>query len=119
GEMAGAVAEAATAEEPEPDPIESIAEFRAEFERIMGELGDDVAAVVVFVDDLDRCLPETIIDTFEAIRLFLHVQKTAYVIAAHPRTVEAAIDSRYEANRRGDQNLGRDYLEKILQVVIT
>jgi KAP family P-loop domain len=118
-EVAGAVAEAATAPEPEPEPIASIAAFREEFDRLMGELGDDVSMVVVFVDDLDRCLPETIIDTFEAIRLFLHVRKTAYVIAAHPRIVEAAIDSRYEANRRGDENLGRDYLEKILQVVIT
>jgi len=119
GEVAGAVAEAATAPDPEPEPIGSIGEFRDEFDRLMGELGDDVASIVVFVDDLDRCLPETIIDTFEAIRLFLHVQKTAYVIAAYPRIVEAAIDSRYEANRRGDENLGRDYLEKILQVVIT
>jgi hypothetical protein len=119
GEMAGAIAEAVTAEEPEPPPIESIAEFRDEFERIMGELGDDVSSVVVFVDDLDRCLPETIIDTLEAIRLFLHVQKTAYVIAAHPRIVEAAIDARYADSRRGDEHLGRDYLEKILQVTIT
>jgi hypothetical protein len=119
GEVAGALAETATAPGPEPEPIESISEFREEFDRLMGELGDDVSTVVVFVDDLDRCLPETIIDTFEAIRLFLHVRKTAYVIAAHPRIVEAAIDSRYEANRRGDENLGRDYLEKIMQVVIT
>ncbi len=119
GEVAGALAEAATAAEPEPDPIESIAEFRQEFERVMGELGEDVKEVVVFVDDLDRCLPETIIDTFEAIRLFLHVQKTAYVIAAHPRIVEAAIDARYAGSRRGDETLGRDYLEKILQVTIT
>lgn len=119
GEVAGALTEAATAPRPEPEPIESISEFREEFDRLMDELGDDVSTVLVFVDDLDRCLPETIIDTFEAIRLFLHVRKTAYVIAAHPRIVEAAIDSRYEANRRGDENLGRDYLEKILQVVIT
>jgi hypothetical protein len=115
--VAGAVAEAATA--PEPEPIESISGFREEFDRLMGELGDNVTSVLVFVDDLDRCLPETVIDTFEAIRLFLHVQKTAYVIAAHPGIVEAAIDSRYEANRRGDENLGRDYLEKIMQVVVT
>jgi predicted KAP-like P-loop ATPase len=60
----------------------------------------EVSTAVVFVDDLHRCLPETIIDTFETIRLFLHVRETGYVIAAHPRIVEAAIDSRYEANKR-------------------
>ncbi|MEW6554351.1 MAG: P-loop NTPase fold protein [Actinomycetota bacterium] len=121
GEMAGAVAEAATEEKEDEDTelVLSIAEFHQEFERIMKELGDEVEAVIVFVDDLDRCLPETIINTFEAIRLFLHVNKTAYVIAAHPRIVEAAIEARYIDNRRGDENLGRDYLEKIFQMTIT
>jgi predicted KAP-like P-loop ATPase len=36
----------------------------------------------VFVDDLDRCIPATIIDTLEAIRLFLHGRETAYVKSA-------------------------------------
>jgi hypothetical protein len=96
----------------------SITEFHQRFAELMDEL-EDVAALVVFVDDLDRCLPPTIVDTFEAIRLFLHVRKTAYVVAAHHRIVEAAIDSRYPANRQGDESLGRDYLEKMLQVSIT
>jgi len=98
--------------------VASIAEFRQRFAELMDEL-EDVAALVVFVDDLDRCLPDTIVDTFEAIRLFLHVPKTAYVVAAHHRIVEAAVDSRYPANRQGDGSLGRDYLEKMLQVTIT
>jgi len=98
--------------------IGSISEFRERFADLMSEL-QDVSALVVFVDDLDRCLPDTIVDTFEAIRLFLHVPKTAYVIAAHQRIVEAAIDARYPANRQGDESLGRDYLEKMLQVALT
>jgi hypothetical protein len=96
----------------------SIGEFRQEFAQLMGEL-EDLKALVVFVDDLDRCLPPTVVATFEAIRLFLHVPKTAYAIAAHPLIIEAAIDEKYPANREGDSSLGRDYLEKILQVTIT
>ena len=32
------------------------------------------------IDDLDRCLPSTAIETLEAIRLFLFVPKTAFII---------------------------------------
>ena len=96
----------------------SAAEFRAEFRALVGEI-DALKAVIVFVDDLDRCLPETIVETFEAIRLFLHVPKTAYVLAAHPAIVEAAVAYRYEGNREGDADIGRDYLEKIVQLPIT
>jgi predicted KAP-like P-loop ATPase len=100
-------------EQEEPDRLHSIAEFRNEFAALMDDLGDDLQALVVFIDDLDRCLPDTIVDTFEAIRLFLHVPKTAYVIAADQRIVQAAIELRYPANREGDDTLGVDYLEKI------
>ncbi|MCP9486927.1 MAG: KAP family NTPase [Gaiellaceae bacterium MAG52_C11] len=100
-----------------PDRLHSIAEFRTEFEALMADL-DDLQALVVFIDDLDRCLPDSIVDTFEAIRLFLHVPKTAYVIAADQRIVQAAIEARYPANREGDETLGVDYLEKIIQISV-
>lgn len=98
--------------------LTSIADFRDEFHELMTEL-DGLKAIVVFVDDLDRCLPHTVVATFEAIRLFLHAPKSAYAIAAHPLIIEAAIDGKYPVNREGDASLGRDYLEKILQVTIT
>lgn len=100
-----------------PDRLHSIAEFRNEFEALMNDL-EDLQALVVFIDDLDRCLPDSIVDTFEAIRLFLHVPKTAYVIAADQRIVQAAIEARYPANRAGDETLGVDYLEKIIQISV-
>jgi hypothetical protein len=107
------------AEEAEaPDRLHSIGEFRNEFAALMDGLGDDLQALVVFIDDLDRCLPPTIIETFEAIRLFLHVPKTAYVIAADQRIVQAAIEARYPGSREGDETLGVDYLEKIVQISI-
>lgn len=100
-----------------PRPV-SASGFRGHFKALLDEL-DDVEAIVVVVDDLDRCLPETIVSTLETIKLFLHVPRTAYVLAAHPLIVEAAVAARYAGNRDGDANLGRDYLEKIVQVTIT
>jgi predicted KAP-like P-loop ATPase len=67
-------------ERDELETAHTIGTFRDEFAALVGDM-DDLTAVIVFIDDLDRCLPPAIVDTFEAIRLFLHVPKTAYVIA--------------------------------------
>ena len=79
--------------------VENIAHFRRRFEGLMASL-TQVKAMVVFVDDLDRCLPPTVVDTFEAIRLFLNVPKTAYVVAANERTVRTSIDNLYPSAKR-------------------
>jgi predicted KAP-like P-loop ATPase len=96
--------------------FESVAHFHHDFEELIESLGDDVKAVVVFIDDMDRCsATETIVETFEAMRLFLHAPKTAYVVGAHEAIVEAALDSRYEGRREGDEDIGGHWLEKMLQ----
>jgi hypothetical protein len=100
------------------EPVTNAGEFRAEFESLVQHLSD-VEAIVVFIDDLDRCLPETVVDTFEAIRLFVNTSKTAYVIAANQAVVESAIDSRYPALVRDGVGLGANYLEKMLQLKVT
>jgi len=60
-----------------------------------------------------------VIDVFEAIRLFLQVSSTAFVIAANRAIVQAAVERRYPARIDGDPPLGKDYLEKILQIEVT
>lgn len=105
----------------EPSPpivLESVSAFREEFEDLIKSL-DDVEAVIVLIDDLDRCLDPTVIDVFEAIRLFLQVSSTAFVIAANRDIVQAAVERRYPSRVEGDPALGKDYLEKIIQVEIT
>ncbi len=52
---------------------------------------------MVVVDDLDRCLPPNVIDTFEAIRLFLSVRNTAFVIAADEGVMRHAVSTRFPA----------------------
>jgi len=98
--------------------IEDVTEFHLRYAKLVDAL-PGVDAVIVFVDDLDRCLPETIVDTFEAIRLFLNAPKTAYVIAANRQIIEAAIDSRYrQLQMDGGRKVGHEYLEKMLQLQI-
>lgn len=99
-------------------PITDVTQFRERFAALV-EDQPSIDAVVVFVDDLDRCLPETVVDTLEAIRLFLNTPKTAYVLALNQAVVESAIDARYPDLRREDgAGLGRDYLEKMLQLKV-
>lgn len=95
-----------------------MSEFRTEFAALIETADPPIAAVIVFVNDLDRCLPETVVDTFEAIRLFLNTPRTAYVLALNQGVVESAIDSRYPELERDGGGIGRDYLEKMLQLKI-
>ncbi len=60
-------------------PPKEIQALRDCFEKTLGEMG---VTLVVLIDDLDRCLPETTISTLEAIRLFLFLNSTAFVVAA-------------------------------------
>lgn len=98
--------------------VTTLGDFRVKFADMIKDL--NVQAVVVFIDDLDRCLPNTVVDTFEAIRLFLNTPKTAFVIGTHRQIAEAAIDAAFpEYGRLSGPGLGHDYLEKMLQVQIT
>lgn len=104
-----------------PGPLD-IRTFRHDFERLLGETG--LRALVVVIDDLDRCSPERLIENLEAIKLFLAVPKTAFVIAADHRIVRYAIMKRYatsrmeaeQSAREESYDLATDYLEKLIQV---
>lgn len=96
--------------------------FRDEFSSLIAEC--DIDSLVVLIDDLDRCSPERIIDNLEAIKLFLNVEQTAFVIGADRRIVRHAIAMRYkphEIEEQDDQKepadrLVTDYLEKLIQI---
>lgn len=91
----------------------NIRSFRNEFSELIVKSG--FSAVVVTIDDLDRCLPNTIIETLEAIRLFLYVSKTAFIIGADERLVKYAVRSRFPELPGDRTDVGRDYLEKLIQ----
>jgi KAP family P-loop domain len=91
--------------------------FRDEFAALMDDL-PEITRVVVLVDDLDRCLPTSVIAALEAIKLFLSVQKMAFVIAADRRLVTLSIATRYAPAPRADQ-MAREYLEKIVQIPVS
>lgn len=87
--------------------------FRDDFEALVEEAKID--RLVVIIDDLDRCLPATIIQTLEAIKLFLSVGRVAFVIGADERLVQYAVRERFPELPGDRADVGRDYLEKLIQ----
>ncbi len=106
----------AEAPEGEENVRRSIRDFRRDFGDLLAE--SKIETLVVFIDDLDRCLPDTIIDTLEAIKLFLFVPGTAFVIGADERLVQYAVRQRFPELPGTETEVGRDYLEKLVQVPI-
>lgn len=98
------------------DESEKLAEtmdsFNKDFEALLKALKVD--RVVVFIDDLDRCSSEQVIETFETIKLFLTTPACTFVIGADAARIERAVGDVYKgAAEARDQ---RDYLEKIIQL---
>jgi len=95
---------------------EHIHAFRKEFRELVDAA--DIDQLVVIVDDLDRCLPQTAIATLEAIRLFLFVERTAFVIGADELMIEYAVREHFPdlPPSTGPVSYARNYLEKLIQV---
>lgn len=94
-------------------------ELRA-FEREFKELIEaaKLRKLVVLIDDLDRCLPETSIETLEAIRLFLFAPKAVFVIAADEGMIQYAVRKHFPdlPQSSGPVGYAQNYLEKLIQV---
>ena len=107
----------------EGDPVpRNLDEFRQDFAGLLAhEQLSHVRRVVVLVDDLDRCLSDTVVDTLETMRLFLSVPKMSFVIAADEDRVADALRDRYPADHgsAGDaEEPARLYLHKIVQTTL-
>ena len=93
-----------------------INQFRDEFKELLKK--SKVKNVVVFIDELDRCDPDTILDVFEAMRLFLFVDRMSFVIGADERLIQYAIKSKYKEVPGNNLDIGKEYLEKVIQYPI-
>lgn len=87
------------------------------FRKTFKEVFDDCKGerLVVFIDELDRCTPDTILDIFEAIRLFLYVPGTTFIIGADERLVSYAVKTKYKDIPGHDIDISKEYLEKLVQ----
>lgn len=107
------VASELLAEKPDSTPPKEIHALRDSFKAALEELD---TTLVVLIDDLDRCLPETAISTLEAIRLFLFLDHTAFVIAADDAMIKHAV--RRHFGSEVDNEIATNYFDKLINVPI-
>lgn len=83
--------------------------------------------IVLYIDDLDRCPPERVVEVLEAVHLLLALPLFVVVVGVDVRWVSAALCRRYrgllvgERDRAGEARMHptatpTDYLEKIFQI---
>lgn len=101
----------------EQSVVNSIRIFRSEFEKALDD--KEIGNVIVLIDDLDRCQPDRIIETLEAIKLFLSVRKTVFIIAADDKVIQYAIKKKYPPVEGTGVSFEKEYIEKIIQLPIT
>lgn len=109
----------------EEEETKLVRTFRRDFTEMIEK--SDIEKLVVIIDDLDRCTPERLIENLEAIKLFLNVDKTAFIIGADPRIVKHAIEFRYKTGSienasdldTRNERIVSDYLEKLIQLPYT
>ncbi len=97
----------------ESSPPKEIHAIRKSFEETLEAMG---TKLIVLIDDLDRCLPQTTISTLEAVRLFLFLENTAFVIAADDSVIRHAVRRHFDGIV--DEGLVTSYFDKLIQVPI-
>lgn len=104
--------------------LRSIEQFQIEFGNLIDQhILKNGQRLVVFVDDLDRCLPEKAIQVLEAIKLFLDVRGCIFVLGLDQSVVTQGIKVKYREflvdEKDADRIIpidGANYLEKIIQL---
>lgn len=74
--------------------------------------------LIVFIDDLDRCLIDNVLGILEAIKLFLSARGVIFVIAVDMTKLERAWALRYQGSGTALQE-GRDHVDKIFQLKLS
>lgn len=97
-----------------------------EFEALFKDLVADSKAkrLVIFVDELDRCSPEEVVSTLDAIRTFLGVERCVFIIAADQNVLERALTAKARQSTPMDSqnpyySAGSAYLDKVFQYQVS
>jgi formylglycine-generating enzyme required for sulfatase activity len=106
------------------EQLQSLEQFQRKFQWLIGEYLPPQGKLVVFIDDLDRCMPEKAIEVLEAIKLFLDVEGCVFLLGLDQDVVARGVELKYRELglvEEGDKKKrfvidGTRYLEKIIQL---
>lgn len=74
--------------------------------------------MVVFIDDLDRCMPDIALQVLEALKLYLNIPNLVFVLGVDRGVVNQLVVKHYE-DLGLDEAKSRDYLAKMFQVEVS
>jgi Cdc6-like AAA superfamily ATPase len=93
---------------------EKIDKLKIDFEKYVNYIliKEKKKKLIIFIDDLDRCLPENVIQLFESIKNIFYTDKCIFVMGVNKGIISHAIAHKY-----GSLNLldGEEYTEKIIK----
>lgn len=95
---------------------DNLKSFQNDFKDLLKET--KIKKLVVFIDELDRCNHDTILETLEAIRLFLFAPGTSFILGADERQVMYAVRKKFPEIEGNHIDIGKEYLEKMIQYPI-
>jgi hypothetical protein len=79
--------------------------------------------VVFFVDELDRCAPEDVVEALRALKTFLEVDDCVFVVAADRDVIEAALDRLPQTTPLNEEapyfSSASSFLDKVFQYQIS
>ena len=108
---------------------DAIQKQNRELEREDATLADELAEervpinrIVLYIDDLDRCSPEKVVEVLQAVHLLLAFPLFVVVVGVDARWVARSLETHYQGllgstDEDGEQRATpHDYLEKIFQI---
>ncbi|NRI64837.1 hypothetical protein FEZ60_04680 [Rhodococcus sp. MS16] len=76
--------------------------------------------IVLYIDDLDRCDPETVVNVLDAVHLLLALPLFSVVVGVDPRWLASSLRARHSELLGGNvATTAADYLEKIFHLTYT
>jgi predicted KAP-like P-loop ATPase len=97
--------------------------YHASFRALQDSLAEFVdhgrQRIVVFIDDLDRCLPTSALEVLESMKLFFDLEGFVFVVGLDREVVQRAIETKYrplEAGAVDSPVKGSEYIKKIFQL---
>jgi hypothetical protein len=73
---------------------------------------------VVFIDDLDRCLPNVALEVLEALKLYLNIENLVFVVGVDSGDIDELVKKHYEKLGLSEKK-SEHYMAKMFQVEVT
>ncbi len=89
-------------------------DLKQQLKDIIKELKEkEKSRMIIFVDDLDRCLPDRALQVLESVKLFLDAEGYVFVLGLDRSIIEKCVNRKYGENSGIS---GTDYIKKMIQV---